>query len=325
MGLLPFGGSGLFLELFAGGEWGGDIGGGGKDVVVGEGGGELGRRGGEAYDAGGEPGLGGDGDLGAAGGGGVEDAIGGIFAGGGEAGCGGAEGEPLELFSGLSGEEGLTAGAGAHETGADGGDADVFLAELGVEAFGEAGEGELAGDVGEEVRDGDFAADGGDVDDGGAAAAAFLLREHVWEGGLDGVEGGVEVGVHGAGEGFEGLVLEGADLDDAGVVDEDIDSTEVVAGLVDDVSGLGGVGEVGGNEEDVIGGGDGALIEQGLLGAGELAGVAGGEDEAVSGFTEAMGEREAEAAGAAGDDDDLPGEARRAGGGARRLRRRRCR
>ncbi len=249
--------------------------------------------------------MGGDGDLGAAGGGGVVDAVGGVLATGGESGCGGAEGEPLELFFGLSGEGGLDGGAGAHEAGADGGDADAFLAELGVEAFGEAGEGELAGDVGEEVGDGDLAADGGDVDDRGAATVAFFLREHAGEGGLDGVEGGVEVGVHGAVEGFERLVFEGADLDDAGVVDEDVEAAEAGVGLLDDVCGLRGVGEVGGDEEDVVCGGDGSGFEEGCLCAGELVGVAGGEDEAGAGFAEAMRESEAEAAGAAGDEDDV--------------------
>ena len=69
-------------------------------------------------------------------------------------------------------ELGVVFAAGAHEAGADGGDADAFVAELGVEAFGEADEGELGGGVGEHVGDGDLAADGGDVDDGGAARSS---------------------------------------------------------------------------------------------------------------------------------------------------------
>ena len=121
----------------------------GKDVVVGERGDDLRGGGSEADDAGSEPGLRGDGDLGAAGRSGVEDAVGGVCGARGEAGRGGSHGEPAELLFGLPGELGLDAGAGAHEAGADGGDADAFVAELGVEAFGEAGEGELAGDVGQ--------------------------------------------------------------------------------------------------------------------------------------------------------------------------------
>ena len=116
----------------------------------------------------GEPGLRGDGDLGAAVEDGVVDAVGGVLGGGGEDGGGGGEGEPAVLGGLVADEAGLDVGAGAHEAGADGGDADAFVAEFGVEAFGEADEGELAGDVGQQVGHGDLAADGGDVDDGGA-------------------------------------------------------------------------------------------------------------------------------------------------------------
>ena len=205
----------------------------------------------------------------------------------------------------MAGELGLDAGAGAHEARADGGDADAFVAEFGVEALGEAGEGEFAGDVGQEVGDGDLSADRGDVDDGGFAAVDFALLEHAGEGGANGVEGGVKVGVHGALEGDERLVFDGSDLDDAGVVDEDIEAAEVGEGLVDEVAGLRRIGEVGADEQDVLGGLDGAGIEEGLAGAGELILVAGGEDEAIAGATEAVGESEAETAGAAGDDDGL--------------------
>ena len=65
-----------------------------------------------------------------------------------------------EMQVNLPGELGLDAGAGAHEPGADGGDANAFVAEFGVKAPGEAGEGEFAGDVGQEMGDGDLAADG---------------------------------------------------------------------------------------------------------------------------------------------------------------------
>ena len=160
------------------------------------------------------------------------------------------------------------------------------------------------------MGDGDLAADGGDVDDRGAArAAGWGLGEEAREGCLDGVESGVEVGVHGAGKGFERLVLDGADLDGAGVVDEDVEAAEVREGLVDEGLSLRGVSEVGGDEEDVFAGLDGAGVEESVAGAVELGGIAGGEDEAVAGFAESVGEAEAEAAGAAGDDDDLPGEA----------------
>ena len=281
--------------------------GGGQNVLVCECGDELGGGWAEAVDAGGEPGLRGDRDLGAADAGGVEDAVGCVLRGGGDDGSFSSGVEPAELLFGLAGELGLDGGAGAHQARADGGDADAFETELGVEAFGEAGESEFAGDVGEQMWDGDLASDGGDVDDRSASALALRLREEAGEAGLDGVERGVEVGVHGAMKGFERLVLEGADLDDAGVVDEDVEATEAGVGLVDEVLDLGEIGEVCRDEEDLVGGRDTAFLEESLLGVIELDGIAGGEHEAGSGPAEAAGEREAEAAGAAGDEDDVSG------------------
>ncbi len=143
--------------------------------------------------------------------------------------------------------------SGSHEAGADGGDADSFVAELGVEAFGEADEGELGGGVGEHVGDGDLASDAGDVDDGGAAAAGErCLLAHVGEGGPGGVEGGEEVDLHGALEDFEGLGFDGADVDGGGVVDEDVDAAVAGEGFGDEALAFGGVGEVGGYEVEVF-------------------------------------------------------------------------
>jgi len=173
-----------------------------------------------------------------------------------------------------------------------------------VEAFGEATEGELTGDVGEEMGDGNLSADGGDVDDRGFATVDLCLLEDAGEGGQDGVEGTEEVSVHGALEGDEGLVFNGPDFDDSGVVDEDIDAAEVVVGLVDKVLGLRRIGEIHGDEEDV-GGASGAFVEKSLATAVEFVVVAGGEDEAATGATEAVSQSEAETTGAARDDDDL--------------------
>jgi hypothetical protein len=119
------------------------------------------------------------------------------------------------------------------------------------------------------------------------------------------VEGGEEVGGHGSAIGGDGLVFYGTNFDDAGVVDEDVDATEVDDGLVDDHGGLGGVGEVGGEKKDVVGGLEGFAIEEGLAGGDELVGIAGGEDESGSGAGVTLGQSEAEAAGAAGDKDDF--------------------
>ncbi len=44
--------------------------------------------------------------------------------------------------------------------------------------------------------------------------------------------------MHGTVEGVEVLALGGADLDDAGVVDEDVDAAEVVEDLVDEAVAL---------------------------------------------------------------------------------------
>jgi hypothetical protein len=137
----------------------------------------------------------------------------------------------------------------------------------------------------------------------------------VRERGVGGVERGEEVGGHGAAIGGEGLVFDWADFDDSGVVDEDVDAAKVVDGTLDERGGLGGVGEVAGDEEDILGGVDGFAFEEGLAGAFELCLIAGGEDELGSGAAEAFREREAEAAGASGDEDDLAGAA--AGGAAR--------
>ncbi len=181
-------------------------------------------------------------------------------------------------FFALAGEFGVGFASGAHEAGADGGDADAFVAEFGVEAFGEADESEFAGDVGEHVGHGEFAADAGDVDDGCVFVAGVAV-EQVGKRGVGGVEGGEEVGGHGSAIGGDGLVFDGADFDDAGVVDEDVDAAEVADGVIDEHGGLGGVGEVGGDEEDVVGGLDGSAVEEGVAGGDEFFEVAGGEDE----------------------------------------------
>jgi hypothetical protein len=55
--------------------------------------------------------------------------------------------------------------ASAHKSGADGGDDDAVFGQLGMQAFRESNDGELACSVGEKVRDRYFAADGCDVDD----------------------------------------------------------------------------------------------------------------------------------------------------------------
>ena len=99
------------------------------------------------------------------------DAVGGVLRGGGDDGCGGGEVEPAAFKFDVADELSVSLAAGAHQAGADGGDADSFVAEFGVEAFGESDQRELCGGVRQHVRHGQFAADGGDIDDAGASLA----------------------------------------------------------------------------------------------------------------------------------------------------------
>ena len=164
-----------------------------------------------------------------------------------------------------------------------------------MEAFGEADQGELGGGVGQHVGDGDLAADGGDVDDGGAAwpAGQGRLGAHVREGLPGGVERGEEVDLHGALEGFDGLRLDGADLDDAGVVDEEVDAAEAGDGLGDEAAALVGFGEVGGDEVEVFRLEVGVFGEKRGLGLLEFVELAGAEDELWGFSGEAAGDCEA--------------------------------
>jgi len=306
----------FYVEVLVGGDFEGEVevqlvaaGGSGQKKVVGETCQVLGGFGGEAGDAGGEPGLRGDGDLGAACGYGAVDFVGGVADGGGEDRRFGGESEPALLFCCLAGEAGVGFAAGAHETGADGGDADAFVAKLGVEAFGVADEGEFAGYVGEQVGNGYLAADAGDVDDG-CVAVDEIATEQVGQRGLGGVESGEEVGGHGAAVGVERLIFYRAYFDDAGVVNQDVDAAEVADGVVDEHDGLIWVSEIGGDEEDVFGECYGAAFEEGLAGGIQFVDVAGGQNEFGPGAGVAFGQGEAEAAGASGDEDDLAGAAR---------------
>jgi len=121
------------------------------------------------------------------------------------------------------------------------------------------------------VGDGELAADGGDVDDGGAARSGeWDLLAEVREGGPGGVEGGEEVDLHGALEDVEGLGFDGAYVDDAGVVYEDVDAAVALDGFGDKAPGFFRLGEVGGDEVEVFGAEVGVLGEEGFLSLLEL-------------------------------------------------------
>ena len=233
-----------------------------KEEFVGERGEKLRGGGSGAGDTSGKPRLRRNGDLRTSGRYGRIDAVGGVAHRGRDNGCGGGEGEPARFLMLIAYKADVDVRAGAHEAGADGSDADAFMAKLSVKALRETDEGEFAGDVGQKMRHGNFASDGCDVDDGGGA----LVRDaqHVRQRGLGSVERAEEIGGHGTPVGGEGLVFHRADFNDAGVVDEDIDATEVCDGVIDEVFGLFGVAEVGGDEEDGLRRADGMALQQGI-------------------------------------------------------------
>ena len=172
-----------------------------------------------------------------------------------------------------------------------------------MKALGVAHESEFAGDVWKQVRHGEFAADAGDIDDGGVAIEWGPV-EQVRKSRLGGVESGEEVGCHGASVSGDGLVFDGSNFNDTGVVDEDVDVAEEAYRVVDEHCCLCSVGEIGGQEEDVVGMFDGFVREEGLASFGEFVGVSRDEDEFGAGAAEAVRQGKAEAAGATGDKDD---------------------
>ena len=99
------------------------------------------------------------------------------------------------------------------------------------------------------------------------------------------------------------MILNGADFDDASVVDENVDAVKVSDGMVDKVLSLGGIGEIGRDEQDRFRGANGVPLEQDVAGTDEFIYVAGCEDEFAASPAEALGEGETEAARAAGDKD----------------------
>src|SRR5205085_931397 len=114
-----------------------------------------------------------------------------------------------------------------------------FLDQLGPQSLRETGQGVLAGDVGQQVRDGDLAADGGNVDDAPLAAAA-----HAGQGGQGGVQGRPEVGLHARLVIGDGHYFHRADLDDAGVVDQHVDAAQPVIHGPDHVLDLPPIGQI---------------------------------------------------------------------------------
>ena len=192
----------------------------------------------------------------------------------------------------------------SHQAWADRRNSDAAAAYFGVEAFGKADEGELGCRVGKHVRDGEFAADAGDVHDAGAASGCRKLCHHVGQCGVGCVERGEEVDTHGGFKGFQWLGFEGTDGDDAGIVDENVDAAEAADGFENEVGAGGGIAQVGGDEEEVFGEHVRMLGEEFGLGGFEFGAAAGGEDKPGSFARKTRGDSVAKAAGATRDDDD---------------------
>ena len=126
---------------------------------------------------GGQPSLRRDSDLCAAGGNGRVDFACRMTNRRGEDGSAGSEGEPALFFFRLAGVVGMGFASSAHEAWANGGDADAFVSEFGVKTFGEADQGELAGDLGQHMRHSELATKAGDVDDGGVVVDGIAAEQ----------------------------------------------------------------------------------------------------------------------------------------------------
>ena len=76
-------------------------------------------------------------------------------------------------------------------------------------------------------------------------------------------------------------------------------------GLLNQAGSLSRIGEIGWDEEDIVGGSDRLALKKNRAGGGEFIGVAGSENEFGSGAAIAFSQGETEAARASGNDDHL--------------------
>ena len=242
-----------------------------------------------------------DGDLRAALRYGGEYSVGGVLWRGRDAGSFGAQIEPVTLRVGVAGELSMVFASGAHEAWADCGYANALATQLSVQAFREAGQGKLCGRVGQHVGNCEFAANGRDVHHHRATAPALRrgLRKQSRQGCPGGVERGEEVHAHGVLEDLGGEGLDGTDVDDAGVVDEHIDTSEAGKGLGDHALTLGRLRQVRGYEIEVFGAQMWMPLEQCVLRFKELVEAARGEYKVDGPLGETGGDLEAKATGAA--------------------------
>ncbi len=125
-------------------------------------------------------------------------------------------------------EFGVPFRAGPHQAGRDGRDVNAIARQLGPQRIGQSDERELARAVGSEMRHRHSAADGSDVDDASSAAAAQMRKRlH------DQIERRPKMQIHRALEILALHVLERADLNNAGVVDHDVEAAEMLDDLLD--------------------------------------------------------------------------------------------
>jgi hypothetical protein len=200
--------------------------------------------------------------------------------------------------AGLVGLEGFGVGGG-DVAGSDGVDLNAFGGPLVGEGLGELGDAALGSCVGRDADAALEAEEAGDVDD----LAASFSGHDVSGDELGELEDAGEVDLQDVLPGVEGSVDGGVAVDGAGVVDEDVDATEVVVDAAEEGLGACGVGEIGlEGGGGATGGGDGG----GCFGCGAAVAVNG---DAGSGFREGGGDGCAEAAGGSGDEGNFVVEA----------------
>src|SRR5437899_724872 len=203
------------------------------------------------------------------------------------------QGEPGKFLAMAAFEFGINRRAGAHQAGIDGGDQDVVFGQLSAERFGETGQSELTGAVGNQMRDANLAADGGNVDD-----STFAAEAHVGQHGEAGIKRGPEVHVQGILEILLRHVIDRADADLPGVVDEHVESAVAADGMLNGALNLMLVGDVAGNAKDI--GAAGGNVDHSAL---QFFIIASQQCDISSLGGELAGENQAQTARTAGDED----------------------
>lgn len=157
-----------------------------------------------------------------------------------------------------------------------------------MEAFGEAGQGEFGGDIRKEMRHAKLSPDGGDIDDRRALPVLAKSAQHVGNDGLNCLESTEKVDVHRALKSFECLIFKGPDLDDGGVVDQDIDPAKAMVRRIHKRLHLDRAGEVGGHKQNIVRGGYGSALDQERACLLKFGGVARGENQLRAGTGKAL-------------------------------------